>query len=296
MAAMGSAQRRAARPGRRLAGHPHRPRPVDRRSTKGGPAGPPTRGVAAQGAGLVVRSTKGGPAGPPTPGRTPGAIRAETHAQRRAARPGRRLWSPPGRPGGDPHALNEGRPGRAADSAYANAVPQSALVAQRRAARPGRRLRRRRRHPRRPPERSTKGGPAGPPTPGWPISVALTVEAGAQRRAARPGRRLASKTASMPAKGSTAQRRAARPGRRLCPTSTIEASRHTGNTSLCAKGTEKQRLRCWLLSVFKDHSRFAVATGSRARLTRAFSVGPALCEHSRSDLRNDRRRRCRARS
>ncbi len=86
-----SAQRRAARPGRRLpaAELPHPP--ADVRSTKGGPAGPPTLPGLVPPAGVVARSTKGGPAGPPTPADSVDCFLPLPVAQRRAARPGRRL-------------------------------------------------------------------------------------------------------------------------------------------------------------------------------------------------------------
>ena len=128
--------------------------------------------------------------------------------------------------------------------------------------------------------RSTKAGPAGPATRDVATST-VAQRPIAQRRPALPGRqpglgdrsprrRMTTLNEGRPCRAGNpfpvhgegcsrvaAQRRPALPGRQPCPTSTIEALRHSGNTGERAKGAEKQQSRLRLASVLKDHSRFA---------------------------------------
>ena len=209
-----TAQRRPARPGRQLS-PPMTCKPLaDARSTKAGPAGPATRLPFDEG--LVAgghRSTKAGPAGPATHAPRAVVIAVATSAQRRPARPGRQLGER------EPAVAVPGA--RSTKAGPAGPATPAALGPAGWAER----------------ERSTKAGPAGPATPPtWP-TTATPPTALNEGRPGRAGNSLS--TVNVIGPPHHAQRRPARPGRQLCPTSTIEASRHMGNMSWCAKCAEK---------------------------------------------------------
>ena len=184
------AQRRPARPGRQLRA------PNSNSSSSATPLNEGRPGRAGNSVAYVgwhgevaLRSTKAGPAGPATPWWYAVDADGRWLAQRRPARPGRQLesWlvgvfarehhrSTKAGPAGPAtpstwcrlrskgSTLNEGRPGRAGNSAWAGEVEQQLAHAQRRPARPGRQLPQRGGGLRPPRPRSTKAGPAGPAT------------------------------------------------------------------------------------------------------------------------------------